>query len=195
MVRVVILGASFGGISTAFELRQLLDADKVEIVLVDKTATFTAGFRKLWDLVGHGVKAEGTRTKASLEERLKVKVIQDEVTAIDAANKSVKLAKQDEPLKADYLVVALGSETRMDLVPGLQDHGEDMWAFRNLPKAVQKFQAFQGGALVVLVGTRHSLQSNIAYIFTWMSGLRNLLLNELPCRFVEGATALNDPIY
>ena len=64
--RTLILGGGFGGIATAVELRRLVGAEH-EIVLFDKDPSFAMGLRKLWELVGDGTIADGSRPWALLE--------------------------------------------------------------------------------------------------------------------------------
>ena len=59
--RTLILGGGFGGIAAGVELRRLL-GDEHEVVLVDRKPEFAMGLRKLWELVGHGTIAEGSRS-------------------------------------------------------------------------------------------------------------------------------------
>ena len=63
--RTLVLGGGFGGIAAAVELKRLLGDDH-EVVLVDRKPEFTMGLRKLWELVGHGTIAEGSRSRALL---------------------------------------------------------------------------------------------------------------------------------
>ena len=48
MARTLILGAGFGGIAAAVELRRLCGDDH-EVVLVDRAGEFSMGLRKLWE--------------------------------------------------------------------------------------------------------------------------------------------------
>ena len=76
--RTLVLGGGFGGIATAVELRRLLGDDH-EIVLVDRKPQFTMGLRKLWELVGHGTIADGSRSRALLA-RHGVEFLQTEIS-------------------------------------------------------------------------------------------------------------------
>jgi NADH dehydrogenase FAD-containing subunit len=60
--RTLILGAGFGGIAAGVELRRLLGSGH-EVVLVDRKRAFAMGLRKLWDLVGNGTIADGSRQR------------------------------------------------------------------------------------------------------------------------------------
>jgi sulfide:quinone oxidoreductase len=149
----LILGGGFGGISVAYELRTLLGTShEHEIVLIDRSPAFTAGFRKLWDLVGHSVKGEGTRFRELLAPRLGIKVIQDEIVSIDPNSRSVTLSKDPNvPIIGDNLVIALGAESRPELVPGLAEYGYDVWTSKNVQKINEILRDFKAGRIVVLI--------------------------------------------
>jgi sulfide:quinone oxidoreductase len=145
--RALILGGGFGGIAAAVELRHLLGPEH-EVVLVDRKPAFAMGLRKLWELVGHGTIAEGSRPRRLLE-RHGIEFVEAEITSIDAAGRSAETSAGS--LSADHLVVALGAVSRPDLVPGLAEHGHDVWAFAGVAGAAQALERFDGGRLVVLV--------------------------------------------
>jgi sulfide:quinone oxidoreductase len=145
--RTLILGGGFGGIATAVELRRLLGDDH-EIVLVDRKPQFAMGLRKLWELVGHGTIADGSRSRALLA-RHGVELLPMEITAIDASGRRAETA--DGWLDGDHLVVALGAVSRPDLVPGLAAYGHDVWDFAGVPAAAEALRGFDGGRIVVLI--------------------------------------------
>jgi sulfide:quinone oxidoreductase len=145
--RTLILGGGFGGIATAVELRRLLGADH-EIVLVDRKPQFAMGLRKLWELVGHGSVADGSRSRTLLAKH-GVEFLETEIDAIDAPGRRAETS--DGSLDGDHLVIALGAESRPDLVPGLQEHGHDVWGFAGVAGATEALGAFDGGRIVVLI--------------------------------------------
>ncbi|HXV34322.1 MAG TPA: FAD/NAD(P)-binding oxidoreductase [Gaiellaceae bacterium] len=145
--RTLILGGGFGGIAAAVELRRLL-GDRHEVVLVDRKPEFAMGLRKLWELVGRGSIADGSRSRALLA-RHGVEFVQTEIEAIDPGDRRVETS--GGPLEGDRLVIALGAVSRPDLVPGLAEHGHDVWSFAGVPAAAEALRAFGGGRIVVLV--------------------------------------------
>jgi sulfide:quinone oxidoreductase len=145
--RTLVLGGGFGGIATAVELRRLL-GDQHEIVLVDRKPEFTMGLRKLWVLAGNGTIADGTRPRALLA-RHGVEFIQTEINAIDPSGRRAETS--EGWLEGDHLVVALGAEPRPDLVPGLSEHGHDVWSFAGVPAAAEALRAFGGGRILILI--------------------------------------------
>jgi sulfide:quinone oxidoreductase len=145
--RTLVLGGGFGGIATAVELRRLLGDDH-GIVLVDRKPEFTMGLRKLWVLVGNGTIADGSRSRALLA-RHGVEFLQTEINAIDPSGRRAETS--DGWLDGDHLVVALGAVSRPDLVPGLPEHGHDIWGFAGVPAAAEALGAFASGRILVLI--------------------------------------------
>ena len=148
MTRTLVLGGGFGGIAVATELKRRL-GDEHEVVLVDRNEHFSMGLRKLWELVGHATIADGRRSRSLLRKH-GVDVVQDEVTAIDPDGRSAAVG--GEVVSADYLVVALGAVSRPDLVPGLAEHGHDVWSNAGIPGAKRSLSELDGGRILVLIG-------------------------------------------
>jgi sulfide:quinone oxidoreductase len=147
MARTLILGGGFGGIATAVELRRLLGDDH-EIVLVDRKPQFAMGLRKLWELVRHGTVAGGSRSRQLLAQH-GVEFLETEIEAIDPSGRLAETS--GGRLGGDHLVIALGAVSRPDLVPGLAEHGHDVWSFAGVPAAAEALRAFGGGRILVLV--------------------------------------------
>src|SRR5262245_2356852 len=105
--QILILGAGFGGLAAATELRKMMGQEH-GVIVVDRKKSFMMGHVKLWVL-------EGTR---SLEEsqtpldRLNAKGIEyvnDEITNIDITQKRVH-TRDHGLIEYDYLIIALGAE-------------------------------------------------------------------------------------
>ncbi len=145
MARVLVLGAGFGGIAAATRLRTLLGpAD--EIVLVDRRTDFVMGLRKTWAVVGSRPLREGRRDLTTLRER-GIDVRRASVEAIDPA---VRRALLDGAwLDADAIVVALGADHAPDAVPGLAEHGINVWDRANVERARDALAALAHGRLLV----------------------------------------------
>jgi sulfide:quinone oxidoreductase len=145
--RTLVLGGGFGGIAASTELKRLL-GEEHEVVLVDRTPRFTMGLRKLWELVGIGTIADGSRERALLG-RHGIEVVETEITAIDPAERAVDT--DVGRLTGDHLVIALGAVPRADLVPGLAEHGHDVWSFDGVRGAAAALRDFTGGRILVLI--------------------------------------------
>jgi sulfide:quinone oxidoreductase len=147
MSRTLILGAGFGGITVATELRRLL-GDAHEVVLIDERDEFSMGLRKLWELVGIGTIAQGSRSRRLLADRA-IDFRQASVRAIEPAARTVRC--DGESWQADFLVVALGAQPRPDLVAGLAEHAHDVWEPARVPAAKAALEDFDGGRIAVVI--------------------------------------------
>lgn len=145
MARVIVLGGGFGGIAAATRLRDLLPRSD-EVVLVDRRRDFVMGLRKTWAVVGSHPLEDGVRPLSALTDR-GIEVIEAGVQAIDPASRSVRLA--DRSLDADALVIALGAEQAPEQIPGLVEHGINVWDRAEAPRAHAALEALAGGRLVV----------------------------------------------
>jgi sulfide:quinone oxidoreductase len=143
--RVVILGGGFGGVAAATRLRSLLPADD-EIVLVDRRDYFMMGFRKTGEVVGAEPMADGRRPLEALT-RVGIEVIQGEITAIDPQARGVEV--DGRRVAGDALLVALGARTVPDAVPGLREHGIDIYDPDEVPRAAAALRDLAGGSVVI----------------------------------------------
>lgn len=117
--RVVVIGAGFGGATTAKYIR--LWEPRIEVTLVERNPSFiscpisnlvVAGFRDLPEIT---VPYDGLA-------KYGVKLVRDEATAIDFDKKQVRLASGD-PLTYDRLVLAPGVDFQFDKIGGLAEAG------------------------------------------------------------------------
>lgn len=151
MTRTLILGAGFGGITVATELRRLLGSDRGsdhEIVLIDKRPDFLMGLRKLWALVGLGSLEEGSRSRARLD-RAGIRFVEQEILALDPEGRAAQTSSGW--ITADHLVVALGAEPRPDLVPGLAEHAHNVWDASAVPGLIEALERFDEGRLAIVI--------------------------------------------
>lgn len=126
--RVIILGAGFGGLETAFHLRMRV-GDQAAVTLVADAPEFRFTPNTIY--VPFGKPPE--RYVVPLEEAFRKKSItfvRGRATSIDTAAKRVRVG--DDELAYDHLVVATGARTRPDEVPGLAEHGIDIWSSAHL---------------------------------------------------------------
>ena len=146
-MRTLILGAGFGGITVASELRRHLQ-DGHEVVLVDEADSFLMGLRKLWALVGHGTLEEGSRPRESLNAK-GIRFLRRRVSGIDPAKRRVDT--DGGSLDGDFLVVALGATPKPELVPGLSEHAFNLYDRDAIPGLAQELDRFSGGRIVIAI--------------------------------------------
>ena len=143
MARVVVAGGGFGGVSTAVALRERLSATD-EVVLVDRRDTYLMGFRKTWIVTGHGTAAEGTGRLDSIPD---VRFLHGAIERVVPSERA--LVVDGTRLDADALVLALGADRAPAAIPGLAEHGIDVWDPANSERARAALDGFSGGRLVI----------------------------------------------
>ncbi|HET7854639.1 MAG TPA: FAD/NAD(P)-binding oxidoreductase [Candidatus Methylomirabilis sp.] len=144
--KTLILGGGAGGVVTANSLRALVPKEH-EVLVVDRRTTFHLGAPKTWVMLGERTVPQVTRTLDSLRKR-GIGLIQAEVQRIDAANREVQTSKG--PLKADYLVIALGAHLNMGAVPGLEQAAHTFYTMEGAARLGEALKSFKGGDLVIL---------------------------------------------
>ena len=116
---VVVVGGGYGGTTLAKYLRMWSEGG-VQVTLIERNPTFIScpmsnlvigGFKTIEDI---------TVSYDNLKNRWQVRVIQDEVVAVDAAKRSISLAR-DGSMTYDRLVLSPGVDFMFDQIPGLNN--------------------------------------------------------------------------
>ncbi|RUS99338.1 NADH dehydrogenase [Dulcicalothrix desertica PCC 7102] len=131
--RICILGGGFGGLYTALRLSQLPwdNNQKPEIILVDQSDRFLFSPLLYELLTGELQTWEIAPPFAELLQNTGVRFCQAAVSGIDVDSKSIHLHDGPE-IKCDRLVLALGGETPLDMVPGATSYA---YSFRTITDA------------------------------------------------------------
>ncbi len=122
-MRVVVLGAGFGGLELTTTLSEEFGAD-VDVVLIDKSDGFVFGFSKLEVMFGRAP-AEEVRHPYRDFVKPGVEFVQSTVRAIDPNTKRVET--DAGPFDADILVVTLGADLHPEATPGLVEGGNEFY--------------------------------------------------------------------
>lgn len=115
--QIVVVGAGYGGATTAKYLR-LLSNNTAQVTLIEPNAEFISC--PMSNLVVGGSRQIGeiTTSYAGLEKNHGVKMVKDAVVSIDSQKKTVQLAS-GASIKYDKLVLSPGIGMMMDSVEGL----------------------------------------------------------------------------
>lgn len=137
---IVILGAGFGGIVAAQKIakgltsRQLLE--KYQVILIDRN-DYQIYTPTLYEDAAKGKDAKAQKNSAwpvaSLIRSLPIKLMTGEVGEIDLMGGDIHLATGEE-IMAEFLVVALGSESNDFGIPGVKEHAVSMKTFADAQK-------------------------------------------------------------
>src|SRR5437588_345380 len=140
-LRVVVLGAGFGGMELSSILSETI-GDDLDLTLIDQNDSFYFGFSKLDVMFGYK-KSDAVRIPYSSITKRGVKFYRETVTAIDPVTKTV--TTKNGKHEADVLVVALGANYDMGATPGLAEYGNEYYTFEGAEKLRDVIPQFTKG--------------------------------------------------
>ncbi len=116
---VVVVGGGYGGATVAKYLRMWSEGS-VQVTLIERNPTFISC--PISNLVIGGTKTmeDITVSYDGLKNKWGVRIIQDDVVAVDAAKRSISLAKGGA-MTYDRLVLSPGVDFMWDQIPGLNN--------------------------------------------------------------------------
>jgi sulfide:quinone oxidoreductase len=146
-VRVIVLGAGFGGLELTTRLSEAFGAE-ADVVLIDKSDAFVFGFSKLDVLFGRK-ELDSVRHRYADLVKPGVQFVQSTIRSIDPAAKRVET--DAGPFEGDVLVVALGADYDPAATPGLLEGGHEFYSVAGAAAAREVLAEFDGGHVVVAV--------------------------------------------
>lgn len=116
MARIVVLGGSFGGLTTALELRRLL-GKKADITVVSEDDLFVFLPSLPWLIMGWRRPEDITLKVRDILSPRRISFIHEPAVQIDADRSKVQTAAQQ--ITYDYLVISTGPRLSFEEIPGL----------------------------------------------------------------------------
>jgi sulfide:quinone oxidoreductase len=144
-VRVVVLGAGFGGLELSTRLSDAL-GDDADVILIDRTDAFMFGFSKL-DVMFGARTPDAVRMRYRDIAKPGVRFVQETITAIDPETRRV--TTDGDTYDADVLVVALGADLDVSATPGLAEHGNEYYTEKGAELLRDVLPSFERGHAVV----------------------------------------------
>lgn len=144
-LRVVVLGAGFGGLEVSAMLSEALP-DRLDLTLIDKNDSFFFGFSKLDVMFGRKT-SEAVRFAYSAIDKPGVRFRQETITGIDPQRRVVTTDRGT--YEADVLVVALGADYDLEATPGLREGGNEFYSFAGAERLREVLPTFTKGRAIV----------------------------------------------
>lgn len=145
---ILILGGGFGGLSAANEIRNSLPSSEVKITIVDKKNWFMVGFAKLWIIRGKRTFENSTGSLFELAKK-EIDFLNEEILQIDLENKNIKTTTKN--LSYDYLIIAMGAVLAPQKIPGLVEHGMNLYDYRESEKIHNKIKELKSGTIAISI--------------------------------------------
>lgn len=144
-LRVVVLGAGFGGLELSTLLSEELGED-LDLTLIDKSDSFFFGFSKFDVMFGRKT-PDSVRLYYRNIVKPGVQFRQETITAIDPEAKRV--TTDGGTYDADILVVALGADYDQSATPGLIEGGNEFYSFAGATKLRDVLPTFTKGRAII----------------------------------------------
>jgi len=144
-MRILILGAGFGGLELAARLSEEIGST-AEITVIDEKPGFVFGFSKLDVMFGKRT-AESVFHSYGAIEKPGVRFVQTTVRSIDPGRKSV--VTDSGQFDADRLVLALGADLDPSATPGLVEFGHEFYTVPGAFALRDVLESFDGGNVVI----------------------------------------------
>lgn len=144
-LRVVVLGAGFGGLELSSILSETI-GESLDLTLIDQNDSFYFGFSKLDVMFGYKA-PDAVKISYNSIAKPGVRFCKETITAIDPLTKTV--TTQNGTHVADVLVVALGANYDINATPGLAEHGNEYYTFKGAEKLRDHIPRFTKGHAIV----------------------------------------------
>jgi sulfide:quinone oxidoreductase len=144
-VRVVVLGAGFGGLELTSVLSEEL-GEGLDLMLIDRSDSFVFGASKL-DVMFNRLTVEEVRIPYRKIVKPGVRFCRETITSIDPAARRVTTDK--DTYEADVLVIALGAEYDLNATPGLAETGDEFYSVEGAARLREQIARFSSGHAVV----------------------------------------------
>jgi sulfide:quinone oxidoreductase len=144
-LRVLVLGAGFGGLELSTILSEAL-GDELDLTLIDQSDAFVFGFSKLDIMFGRRT-PDAVRLPYHSLVKPGVRFRQEAITAIDPLERRVTTT--GGTYAADVLVVALGAEYDLAATPGLAEAGNEFYSVAGATRLREVIPSFVRGHAIV----------------------------------------------
>jgi sulfide:quinone oxidoreductase len=144
-LRVVVLGAGFGGLELSTLLSEAL-GELLDLILIDKNDAFIFGFSKLDVMFG---RKTPDAIKQFYHNLVKpgVRFRQEIITRIDP--EALRITTNKSTYTADVLVIALGADYDLNATPGLVEGGNEFYSVPGAIRLREMLPNFNKGRAIV----------------------------------------------
>lgn len=154
MAKIVIIGASTGGLPAAYEMRAALDSNH-EVTVISNTDTFHFVPSNPWVAIGWRTRKDISFPLRPPLEKKGIRFIAEAAARIDPVKKEITTAA-GSVVPYDYLVIASGPKLAFDEIPGLgpgpEGHTVSICTVDHAEKAFEQYQKFLENPGPVVIG-------------------------------------------
>ena len=169
--KVLVLGANFGGMTAALEVKHELEGD-VDVTVVSMADRFLFTPSLIWLPFGKRTAEDITFPVAPTFEHHDIGFVHSAATAVDPVARTVTTA-DGSVLSYDYLVIATGYRNKEDVVPGFTENAVTITTLEQAERAGEAWQRFLANpGDVVIAATQGAGCFGAAYEFLFNTAYR-----------------------
>ena len=144
-MRILVLGAGFGGLEISTRLSEELGGD-ADIVLLDRSEGFVFGFSKLDVMFGRTLPDAVFHPYGEIDKP-GLRFVQTTIRSIDP--EAIRVETDSGVFDADFMVIALGADLDPSATPGLVESGHEFYTVPGAFALRDVLANFAGGHVVV----------------------------------------------
>ena len=145
---IAVLGGGWGGLTAAHALKGLL-SNEHRIVIIEKKESFT--FYPSFIRVIVGEKPDLKYVESPLKNLIRkdLEIIQENIIAVDAANKIVTTDKQK--LTCDYIIIATGAELFPETISGFNENALNLYDTKGAFQIYDELKTMNKGKIALVI--------------------------------------------
>ncbi|MBI5699894.1 NAD(P)/FAD-dependent oxidoreductase [Candidatus Saganbacteria bacterium] len=145
---ILVLGGGWGGLAVAYRLRGQIGPEH-RVIVIEKNTKFSLGPVNLWVMTGDRKYPDDVERPFSALARKDIEWLNAEVISLDLENKKVRTSTGT--INGDYIIIALGSESYPEGVPGFVEHAHNLFDAAGAAKLHNALLQFAGGKIIIFV--------------------------------------------
>ncbi len=170
MIRILVIGNNFGGLTASLELKRQLGGE-VHVTVIGRNSDFVYTPSLIWVPFGRRKTKDITFDVGDTLAKHNVFFMVDEATRVDAENHRVITARK-RILYYDFLIIASGAELAWDAVPGLGPHAFSHSIFtpqdaHDTSDAWHRFEENPGPVVIGAVPGASCMGAGYEYLFNF----------------------------
>lgn len=119
MVRTVVIGGNFAGLTAALEVKRL-GGQTQEVIVIDRNDNFLFVPSLIWVPLKRREVSDISVPKREVLEKRGIQFVKAEALSVDPETKIIQTSKGD--FTYDHLVIATGPKVKYDVAPGIAEH-------------------------------------------------------------------------
>jgi NADH dehydrogenase len=149
MKKIVIAGGGYGGYKIVTQMIDKGIPEDYQVTLIDRHAYHS--LKTEFYALASGSMSD-FQVRMPFPEHDRFSVVNGEILEIDIENKEIQVRELEEPIKYDYLVIALGCEDNYQGIEGAEEFTNSLQSLTKTRRTYESINNLDPDSLVSLIG-------------------------------------------